>query len=61
MKVGKKLVAANKLKVENDRLRKDARRTATELQQQKRELEIETALERVRTVAMRMSKALQIC
>ena len=64
MKVGKKLVAANRLKVENDRLRKDARRTAAELQQQKRELEIETALESVRTVAMRMSKPgdlLNIC
>ena len=57
-------VAFNKIKKENIELREAVKRRTIELEQKNRELEIEAALERVRTVAMSMSTSddlLSIC
>ena len=49
-------IAAEKIKEENQQLREAVKRRTIELENKNRELEIETSLERVRTVAMGMKK-----
>ncbi|HEU5165851.1 MAG TPA: ATP-binding protein [Chitinophagaceae bacterium] len=50
-------LAAEKIKAENIQLRDAVKRRTIELEEKNRELEIESALERVRAVAMAMNKA----
>ena len=57
-------IAAEKIKEENLQLREAVKRRTVELESKNRELEIETALEKVRTVAMGMRKPddmLEVC
>jgi signal transduction histidine kinase/DNA-directed RNA polymerase subunit N (RpoN/RPB10) len=57
-------IATEKIKTENLQLREAVQRRTIELETKNRELEIETALEKVRTVAMAMKKAddmLSVC
>jgi len=57
-------IATEKIKKENLQLREAVKRRTVELENKNRELEIETALEKVRTVAMAMKKAddmLSVC
>jgi signal transduction histidine kinase/ketosteroid isomerase-like protein len=57
-------IAIDKIAEENQQLREAVKRRTIELEQKNRELEIETALERVRTVAMAMQQPdvmLDIC
>jgi signal transduction histidine kinase/ketosteroid isomerase-like protein len=57
-------IATEKIKKENFQLREAVKRRTVELEEKNKELEIEAALERVRTVAMAMKKAndmLTIC
>ncbi|MGQ0740403.1 MAG: ATP-binding protein [Bacteroidota bacterium] len=48
-------IAADQIKKENRQLREAVKRRTTELEQKNQELEIETALEKVRTIAMGMN------
>jgi len=57
-------IATEKIKKENLQLKEAVKRRTTELEEKNRELEIETALEKVRAVAMSMKRRedmLQIC
>ncbi|MFC0775384.1 ATP-binding protein [Terrimonas alba] len=53
---GNETIAFSKISRENEELREAVKRRTVELQQKNRDLEIETSLERVRTVAMGMKQ-----